>query len=93
MPQPIVNPDGTVQVAPPRISAFSPQASASAPPPPPMQPTAVRSQGTPDQGAIYNLVNMLTQLFAPQSITQRGPKLKEQQQQAEGLGNAFHQGQ
>jgi len=80
------NPDGTVQVAPPTMSAFSPQASASAPPP----PRPVQAQA-PDPGAIANLVAMLAKVFAPRSIVQRPQVLQQQQQQAEGLGNEFHQ--
>ena len=68
MPQPVRNPDGTLQVAPPTISAFSPQASQSAPAPPMQQPAQAAS---PDaQGAIHALIAALASAFAPRSIVQ-----------------------
>lgn len=67
MPQ--MNPDGTVQVAPPTMSAFSPAASASAPPPP--QAAQPGATATPEAaGAIHALIAALAQAFAPKSITQ-----------------------
>jgi hypothetical protein len=60
-----MNPDGTVQVAPPTQSAFGP-ASASAPPPP-MQAQPVQPVGHPGfSGAIQDLVAMLAKVLAPQ---------------------------
>lgn len=64
MPQ--MNPDGTVQVAPPTMSAFSPAASASAPPPP--RPAAGATATPQAAGAIQALIAALAQAFAPRSI-------------------------
>ena len=60
MPQPNVNPDGTVQVTPPKISAFSPQASASAPPPPTLSPQGQAAAAHP--GFAEALMQMISQL-------------------------------
>lgn len=71
MPQ--MNPDGTVQVAPPTMSAFSPAASASAPAPPMAAGTPpTGAQATPGAaGAIQALIAALAQAFAPKGLTQR----------------------
>ena len=73
MPQPVVNPDGTVQVSPPLASAFAPQAGQ---PPPPMQvpPAQVGAgqQASPGvSGAIFDAIKALAQAFAPKGVTQR----------------------
>ncbi len=82
MPQ--MNPDGTVQVAPPTQSAFGP-ASASAPPPP-MQAQPVHPVGHPGfSGAIQDLVAMLAKVFAPRSVTQQGVRTEDAVNQAEGV--------
>jgi hypothetical protein len=66
MPQPQRNPDGTIQVAPPTVSAFAPQATQAAPP---MQ--APTQAATPEaQGAIHALIAALASAFAPRSIVQ-----------------------
>lgn len=67
MPQPQRNPDGTLQVAPPTVSAFAPQPGQPAPPA--MQgPTAA---ATPEaQGAIHALIAALASAFAPRAVVQ-----------------------
>ena len=72
MPQPIVNPDGTVQVSPPLASAFAPQAGQ---PPPPMQvPPQVGAgqQASPGvSGAILDAIKAIAGALAPKGLTQR----------------------
>jgi hypothetical protein len=87
MPQ--VNPDGTVQVAPPTMSAFSPAASASAPAPP--QQMAPPSSAAPGAaGAIQALIAALAQAFAPKGLTQRKAVVDGQVNKASGdLGSQF----
>jgi len=70
MPQ--VNPDGTVQVAPPTQSAFAPQATQ--PPPPQALGQAFNgappTPGTPGMsGAILDAIKALAMHFAPKSVT------------------------
>jgi hypothetical protein len=82
MPQ--VNPDGTVQVAPPTQSAFAPQPTQA---PPPMQaPVAAPPTATP-AGAIFDAIKALAMHFAPKSVTQI--KQRNDQAEAKGLGNEF----
>ncbi len=86
MPQ--MNPDGTVQVAPPTQSAFGP-ASASAPPPP-MQAQPQAQAGAHPGGfsdAIYNLVAVLAKVLGPKSITQAPQREAQQEAEAQGLGD------
>ncbi len=100
MPNPIsLNPDGTRQVVPPQISAFSQQASASAPPPPP-SPQAQDAAAHPGFGeAIMQMLSQLTQLLNPK--VPRAPRATEQAIEAQsngqpapqGLGGQFHPGQ
>jgi hypothetical protein len=78
MPQ--VNPDGTIQVAPPTMSAFSPAASPSAPPPPAAPGPTAAPQAA---GAIQALIAALAQAFAPKAITQRKAVINQQ------LGDQF----
>ncbi len=88
------NPDGTVQVVPPQISAFSQQASASAPPPP--SPQAQAAAAHPGFGeAIMQMLSQLTQLLNPKAP--RAPRATEQAIEAQsngqpapgGLGSSF----
>ena len=69
MPQ--VNPDGTVQVAPPMQSAFAPQATQ--PPPQALGQAfngAPPTPGTPGiSGAILDAIKALAMHFAPKSVT------------------------
>ena len=87
MPQPMPNPDGTIQVAPPTQSAFAPQPTQA--PPPPMPPQTIHT-GTPGvSGAINDLIAMLAKAFSPQRS--QGPVFDAQNAQAEsdahtGLG-------
>lgn len=78
MPQ--LNPDGTVQVAPPTMSAFSPAASASAAPPP--QPAA--PPAAPAAGAIQALIAAIAQAFAPRSIVDAKARTGQAINKAEG---------
>jgi hypothetical protein len=87
MPQ--MNPDGTVQVAPPTTSAFAPQVGQ---PPPPQQaaPGATAAPGA--AGAIQALIAALAQAFAPKGITQHAAALKQQEAASSGdptLGDQF----
>ena len=78
------NPDGTVQVAPPRISAFSPQASASAPPPPAAPaPAAAAQPGF--AGALLALFQQLAGALNPNVA--RAPARIEQAINAQSEGN------
>jgi hypothetical protein len=85
------NPDGTVQVAPPTMSAFSPQASASAPPPPQAQPAV--QPGFME--ALMQMFHQLTQALNPAQA--RAPRATEQAIEAQSggnpaqLGQSFHQ--
>lgn len=87
---PGTNPDGTVQVAPPTMSAFAPQATQ---PPPPQQAPPGASTASPGvAGAIRDMIAALAQAFAPKGITQAGKKINQQVNQADpppGLGNEF----
>jgi hypothetical protein len=89
MPQPM-NPDGTVQVAPPTVSAFAPQPTQT---PPPMQQTPMAGAGqqaTPGiSGAIMDAIKALAQAFAPKSITQRKAAVNGQVDNTESLGDKF----
>jgi hypothetical protein len=77
------NPDGTVQVSPPRQSAFGP-ASASAPPPP-AAPVAQATPGSPGfSGAIDNIVRMLMEFIGPKAIMQHKALLNGQVNAATG---------
>jgi hypothetical protein len=83
---PQMNPDGTMQVAPPTQSAFGP-ASASAPPPP-MQAQPVQPVGHPGfSGAIQDLVAMLAKVLGPKSITQAPQREAQREAEAQGLGD------
>ena len=90
-----INPDGTVQVAPPQISAFSPQASASAPPPPP-SPQAQAAAAHPGFGeAILQMLSQLASALNPKVA--RVPRATEAAINAQsngqpapgGLGSSF----
>jgi hypothetical protein len=71
MPNPSLNPDGTVQVAPPTQSAFGP-ASVSAPPPPAAQPPQRPTQVDPGfAGAILTLLKGLVSTLAPGQLLHR----------------------
>jgi len=95
------NPDGTVQVAPPQISAFSQQASASAPPPPsPPSPQAQAAAAHPGFGeAILQMLSQLASALNPK--VPRAPRATEAAIEAQsngqpapqGLGNDFTPGQ
>lgn len=89
MPQP--NADGTVQVAPSTISAFSPAARQSAPPPP--QAATPGAQAPPEAaGAIQALIAALAQAFAPKALTQRKTVVNQAVDRASGdgaLGDQF----
>ncbi len=89
-----INPDGTVQVAPPQISAFSPQASASAPPPP--SPQAQAAAAHPGFGeAILQMLSQLASALNPKVA--RVPRATEAAINAQsngqpapgGLGSSF----
>lgn len=84
------NPDGTVQLAPPTMSAFSPAASQSAPPP---QAAAPGAPATPEAaGAIKALIAALAQAFAPRSIVQAKQRTEKAINEASGgsdLGSQF----
>ena len=83
-----VNPDGTVQVAPPTRSAFAPQAVQPAPAAQP--PLQVSSSPSPDAaGAIRSLIAALAQAFAPKSVTQIKARADQGEAAAQGLGNEF----
>ena len=73
MPQ--VNPDGTVQAAPPTQSAFAQplgQAFAGQAPPPMAPP---QQTGTPGiSGAILDAIKALALHFAPKAITEAKPR-------------------
>jgi hypothetical protein len=69
-----VNQDGTVQVSPPKISAFSQQASAGAPPPP--SPQAQAAMQHPGFGeAIMQMISQLMSALNPN--TARAPRATE----------------
>jgi hypothetical protein len=83
----MANPDGTVQVAPPTMSAFAPQASPSAPPPPPQAQPGVAPGAAPGvAGAIQSAIAALVQAFAPKVLTQA--KQRNDQAEAAAEGNA-----
>lgn len=93
--QPVRNPDGTIQVAPPTVSAFAPQPT-QAPPPaqiPANTPGVQQDNGV--AGAIQSMIQALAQAFAPKAITQRGKKISQSVDEASGapqtsdLGNQF----
>lgn len=86
------NPDGTVQTAPPTMSAFSPAASASAPAPPPQAATPGSSAAPGATGAIQALIAALAQAFAPKALTQRKAATNQAIDKASGggaLGDQF----
>jgi hypothetical protein len=94
MADPIRNPDGTLQVAPPIRSAFAPQPGGPAPPAPPVQggPTAATPEA---QGAIHALIAALASAFAPKAITQMKGRTDQAIDDASGgrqpLGNELSQ--
>lgn len=85
---PLVNPDGTVQAAPPTQSAFGqPMGAPGAPQAAP--PVQVHS-GTPGfSGAILDAIRALAQAFAPKSLTQAKARTDQNVNKAEGLGDQF----
>ena len=93
MAGPIVNPDGTVQAAPPTQSAFAMPPGAVPPGQPmPAQPTNYQT-GTPGfSGALMDMIKALASSLGPKSITQHKSQLNQQEQQAQGLGNEFNAG-
>ncbi len=88
----MANPDGTVQVSPPTMSAFGP-VSASAPPPPAAPPQAAAPSFA---SALMEMFHQLAQALNPAAA--RAPRATEQAIQAQsegnpapqGLGNQFH---
>lgn len=89
---PGVNPDSTVQVAPPTQSAFAPQPT-QAPPPPMQAPQQVQSAGNDPSfaGAIMQLIHSLASSFAPKSITNIKARTDQAVDKASGndLGQQF----
>ncbi len=84
-----INPDGTVQVTPPQISAFSQQASASAPPPP--SPQAQAAAAHPGFGeAILQMLSQLASALNPK--TARAPRATEAAIEAQSNGRPAPQG-
>ena len=94
MPNPNVNPDGTVQVAPPRVSAFSPQASGGAPPPPaaPVQVSSAPQPGLAE--ALLAVIHHLIGVAPPaRQISQRPAQVDAEVDKASGgLGDSFNAG-
>ena len=83
--QPIRNPDGTLQVAPPTMSAFAPQATQ--PPPPPVTATIPGGAPPPSPGiagAIHDMIAALASAFAPRSITQAKQRTDQAVNDAQG---------
>lgn len=92
MPNPVVNPDGTVQTVPPTMSAFAPPPGVVPSQPTPAQPTNYQT-GTPGfSGALMDIIKALVTSLGPKSVTQRRPQLQAQEQQAQGLGNELDAG-
>ena len=93
MPNPNVNPDGTVQVAPPTQSAFGP-ASASAPPPPaaPVQVSSAPQPGLAE--ALLAVIHHLIGVAPPaRQISQRPAQVDAEVDKASGgLGDNFNAG-
>jgi hypothetical protein len=88
----MVNPDGTIQAAPPTMSAFSPQASPSAPPPP-AQPAPVQAQQGGFADALVQMIKALMGNTKPgQQLASRGHQIDQQVNDASGLGNEFNAG-
>jgi hypothetical protein len=84
MPQ--LNPDGTVQVAPPTQSAFAPQPMQPAPPPQQMAPQV--SNGTPGiSGAILDAIKALIPHLAPHAVTDI--KARNAQNESKALGDQY----
>lgn len=77
MADPIRNSDGTVQAAPPTMSAFS--ALSGQQPSAAQAPPAVSAQsGTPGfGGAILDLIKSLASSFAPRAIVHRGQNVED----------------
>ena len=91
MPNPMVNPDGTVQAAPPTMSAFAQQPGVM--PGQPVAPPTNYQTGTPGfSGALMDMIKALASSLGPKSITQHKSQLNQQEQQAQGLGNEFNAG-
>lgn len=88
MPQ--LNSDGTVQVVPPTISAFTPRPTQPAPQ---SQAVAPGAQAPPEAaGAIQALIAALAQAFAPKALTQRKAVVNQAVDRASGdgaLGDQF----
>jgi hypothetical protein len=81
-----VNQDGTVQVSPPKISAFSPQASASDPAPmPPPSPQAQAAAAHP--GFAEAILQMLSQLSSALNPKVSRTVRPVEQGVQQGLGN------
>ncbi len=87
MANPTVNPDGTVQVAPPTMSAFAQPAGALPPPAP--QPAPQVQSTDPTQNPIYALIQALASAFAPKGITQRKAAINEAVEPPGSLGSQF----
>jgi hypothetical protein len=87
----MVNPDGTVQAAPPTMSAFAQQPGVM--PGQPVAPPTNYQTGTPGfSGALMDMIKALASSLGPKSITQHKSQLNQQEQQAQGLGNEFNAG-
>jgi hypothetical protein len=98
MPNPVVvrNPDGTVQVVSPTMSAFSPAAAGAQQAPPPAPPVQGQTPASPGvAGAISDMIGALAKAFAPKAITQRGKRIDQAVNEASGapqtsdLGDQF----
>lgn len=86
---PLVNPDGTIQAAPPTQSAFA-QPPMAAPGAPQAAPPVQVHSGTPGfSGAILDAIRALAQAFAPKSLTQAKARTDQNVNKAEGLGDQF----
>ena len=93
MPNPMVNPDGTIQAAPPTMSAFAQQPGVM--PGQPMAPPTNYQTGTPGfAGALMDMIKALAgSTKTGQTLKQRGNTVMNAADQASGgLGNEFNAG-
>jgi hypothetical protein len=93
MPQPNVNPDGTVQVSAPTQSAFGP-ASASAPPPPAQAPQVSSAPAPGLADALLAVIHHLIGVAPPaRQISHRPGEIDAAVDKAAGgLGDSFDAG-